>query len=443
VAGTWFCTVSGDIYENPTNQPAHLYYDGVDQGPVSPLAGPGTFTLPVVPGTHTLELWIGQANSVGLTAPVVDFDYANTFTVNDVPCDCCPIDAPPRVADATVRFASAAQTVAQAGWNPVNIAATADGVFNTTALSGYNTAVGNTPSTTLRVTYTVTPRDRVRGLRLWNQGGSDLTDADGLNNFTAEFYAGATLLATQAWQGVNGGQAQTFTLPFGAELNGVDRVVLRTLDKQIGGSIAPLWRELQLLTVQQVFPCRRSTGTVEWYSADGVLIPAADLIDESAQPYTVPSLRMNGFFFGDDASGTAENLCNIIPAPSATSGWNAPAGGCYDPLPGNPTMTWTNTPSVEMTFGDNGNGANSGAVQINFQMLSTGTLVPWQTNGTQMTVGEQRWSNTFDGGKRARLTLVSANTTVTVNMLGGSTLGVHWNQGGAVQIRYRVEFFTS
>ena len=64
------------------------------------------------------------------------------------------------------------------------------------------------------MTYThSTPQSRVRGLRLWNQGGGNLNDADGLGAFTADFYAGATLLATLNTAGVNGGAAQTLLLP--------------------------------------------------------------------------------------------------------------------------------------------------------------------------------------------------------------------------------------
>jgi hypothetical protein len=94
VTGTWSVTVSGDIYSNPPNVNAHLYYDGADQGPVTPLAGPKTFPLPVAAGEHTIELWIGQAPTTGAggTAPTVTFTYAGVAEIGRVPCECCPAE---------------------------------------------------------------------------------------------------------------------------------------------------------------------------------------------------------------------------------------------------------------------------------------------------------------------------------------------------------------
>lgn len=359
-----------------------------------------------------------------------------------VPCDCC-IVGPPRCALGSVQFAGVAETVAQAGWNQVNLAATADGITNTTSLSGYNTAVGNTPSTTLRIEYTIPPTDRVRGLRLWNQGGSDLNDADGINNFTAEFYTGVTLLATQSWQAVNGGQAQTFVLPFGTELSTVDRVVLRTLDKQTGSSVAPLWRELQLLTQQTVFSCRRPSGVLEWYDQGGNLIPSAEVVScDGETPFVANTLTMNTSAFGDDPSGTAENMCGVTPTPSTATGWNL-TGSCYDPVVGNPSFTWTTVSSVEMQYGDNGNGQPSGAAFISFTVTGFPTIT-WQTNFSNMSVGDSRLSNTFSPGRRARLTYLSgpapSASSGSIRMNGGSTIAVHpLNVSAQPPIRFRLD----
>lgn len=199
--------------------------------------------------------------------------------MSPVPCDCCPTGAP-RCALVAVQFTTAAQTVSQAGWTPVAIAATADGITATTALSGYNSPAGASPTPTPQVTYTHTvPQDRVRGLRLWNQGGGNLSDFDGLGVFTADFYTGATLLATLNTSGANGGAAQTLLLPSLTELNGVDRVVIRNLAKLQAGTVAPLWRELQLVEVQPAFPCRRrASGALEWYDQNGNLVPSTDII---------------------------------------------------------------------------------------------------------------------------------------------------------------------
>lgn len=363
-----------------------------------------------------------------------------------VPCNCC-FTGETGCALVGVQFTGVAETASQAGWNPTNLPLTIDGVTTSTTNSGYTTTVGNTPSTTLRVEYThTTPQNRVRGLKLWNQAGSILTDADGLNHFTAEFYAGATLLTTQTFQGANGPGPTIHTLPLGLELTGVDRVVLRTLDKQIGGSAAPLWRELQLLTFETVFACRRGT-TLEWYDQYGNIVANADVVScDQPTPFVTPTLTMNGSAFGDDPSGTAENMCNVVPAPSSATGW-ALTGACYDPTSGAPSFTWNDVSTVEMSYGDNGNGQPSGAVFVSFTAAGFPTIT-WPANLTGMDVGEQRLSNVFGGGHRARLTYVSgppqSASSGTVRTNGGSTIAVHFNNVSAQPpIRFRLELLNA
>lgn len=367
-----------------------------------------------------------------------------------MPCACCDTGAV-GCAMVGVQFTGVSETASQAGWTPTNLNLTIDGVVNDPTISGYTSPGGNTPSTTLRVTYThSTPQNRVVGLRVWNQGGGNLNDADGLNHFTAEFYAGATLLATQTWQSANGAAPTTHTLPLGLELNGVDSVVLRTLDKQTTSTVAPLWRELQLLEFQPVFPCRRN-GVMEWYDANGNQVANADVqsCETPPQPFLMPDLHLAGAAFGDDPSGTAENLCAVSPAPSATSGWAAPVGGCYDPVVGNPTMDWGPTTSVEMTYDDNGNGQASGGVFVQFSSPSLApTGITWPTNFTMMYVGEQRLSNVFGGGHRAVLTYVSGppqtDPAGTIRMEGGVNIGIHRTATNNVAgIRFRLDFISA
>lgn len=195
-----------------------------------------------------------------------------------LPCDCCPT-GPPRCALVAVQFTGVAETVAQGGWTPA-LPGTIDGITATSALSGYTRSPsGIAPTPTPVVTYTMTtPQNRVRGLRLWNQGGGILTDNDGLGPFNVDFYAGVTLLTTFATSGANGGAAQTLLLPSLAELNGVDQVVLRNLGKLSTSNVAPLWRELQLVEIQTVFPCRRTSGVLQWYDQLGAVIPSADIV---------------------------------------------------------------------------------------------------------------------------------------------------------------------
>lgn len=442
-AGTF--PVSGGIYADDIVAAVRL------NGVALPFTGIGTGTLPpqVVPvtwlaGANTLEIEI--ANTVAGNTSVAGRLLAES---SQVPCDCCPT-GPPQCALVGVSFDSVAETAAQAGWNQLDLWRTIDGVPFDGSQAGYNTTTGNTPSTTLRVTYGLAlPQNRVRGVRIWNQGGSDLNDADGLNNFTAEFYAGATLLTTATWQVGNGGAAQTRLLPLGQELTGVDRVVLRTLDKQIGGSIAPEWREFQLVVFNAVFPCRRSNGTVEWYDANGNLVPQADVINcqTPPQPWVAPTVLMQTSAFGDDPSGTAENICNVLPSPSATTGWAAPVSGCYDPVVGTPSMTWTSTSTVELEYANGPGGQPSGAV---FMVFSTtpGGVISWPVSSFDMNPGDTLTSNLIPGGHRAVLTYLSGplatSPSRSIQSIGSNTLRIHGgNVSAAAPIRFRIDFINA
>lgn len=364
------------------------------------------------------------------------------------PCNCCP-SGPPRCALVGVQFTGVAETAPQAGWTPGSLPLTIDGVTATGALSGYNSPGGNTPSTTLEVTYTHSaPQSRVRGLRLWNQGGGNLNDADGLGAFTADFYAGATLLATLNTTGANGGAAQTLLLPGTTELAGVDRVVLRNLAKLTTSPVAPLWRELQLVEFQTVFPCRRPNGVMEWYDLAGNLVPTASVVDcgtGASSLVTIPDLRLTGQFFGDGPDPAGENLCTVVPAPSATTGLTL-TGVCYDPTVGNPTMDWVLPTGIELEYGNPPN--TSGGVNIAFSSPTLGSIT-WPTNTASMAVGEQRTSNTFGGGRRAVLTYLSgpaANApSQTIRMTGGATLGIHLGttDNTTPAIRFRLDFIAA
>lgn len=200
---------------------------------------------------------------------------------------------------------------------------TINGLFGNGEACGYNSPGGSAASTTLRVTYTLTlPHNRVRGLRLWNQGGGILNDADGLGPFTAEFYSGATLLHTFNTHGANGGGGQTLMFPGGLSLDGVDRVVLRDLGKLSTSGVAPLWQELQLLEAGTVFPCRRSNGNLDWFDVAGAPVPSANIIPcpGTEQPLVVNDLSINGaaFNFAGDGSGTDEGML-LSPAAASTS----------------------------------------------------------------------------------------------------------------------------
>src|SRR4030095_2129871 len=278
---------------------------------------------------------IGSADdSGGLTVPAVTFDFDNSSTPSAVPCDCCPIAAPARCALSQVRFSSAAETASQSGWIPQGLSQTADGITSTPNITGYNSPGGTTASTTVNVTYTAAQQwNRVRGLRLWNQTGNDLNDSDGLGTFTADFYSGALLIWTASFAGINGGAAQDLLFPFSGELNGVDRVILRDLGKLSSSTVAPTWRELQLLVIREAYPCRRSSGVVEWYDPDGNLVPSDSLVDCGYATASAPSpvlslVRFTGTFFGDGPDPAGENICNVSPAVYNAVGFVGPPSGC-------------------------------------------------------------------------------------------------------------------
>lgn len=78
--GTYAVTISGDIYDNATNDPGHIFYDGVDQGPIAPIGGPYTLVFPATPGFHVYEFRHGTTDPdpSGLIVPVVTVDYTLT-----------------------------------------------------------------------------------------------------------------------------------------------------------------------------------------------------------------------------------------------------------------------------------------------------------------------------------------------------------------------------
>lgn len=201
-------------------------------------------------------------------------------------------------------------------------------------------------------------------------------------------------------------------------------------------------------TAQPAFGFRCGAAT-NWYDAAGNPVAAASVqpcpLPPGAVPVpsAVPDLHLLGGAFNDDASGQGENLCNIAPAPSATSGWAAPAAGCYDPTFSQPTMDWTSTTSVDITYG--GPSRVSGGVFIHFSSPSLGAI-SWPA-GAAMTVGQQRWSNFFGGGRRARMTYLGGAGAVGNDapvMPGGTQINLGFGPGGQhiMNVRFLLEFFT-
>lgn len=364
---------------------------------------------------------------------------------------------PPQCAIGEVPFSSVLVSANPAGLPIVNLASTIDGTLGSD-LSGFSPPVTEAqlvanPTTAFDYVFAA-PVDGLSRLRWWNGGGGVLTDQDGFGLINVTFLD-AGLLPIGASVPWDVGPPAADNNP-ARELNfhavsGVARVRFDGFHKQnvaVMGTGSPLLRQVEAFNFQTVFPCRRRNGTLEWYDQQGNLVNSADVVscEQPPQPFVMPDLHMLGAAFGDDPSGTAENLCNVVPAPSAVSGWAAPVGGCYDPVSGAPTMDWVSTSSVEMSYDDNGNGAASGGVIVQFTSTLGG--ITWPTNLTNMAPGDQRNSNPFGGGHRAVLTYVSgppqSSASGTIRMEGGTSIGLHrLNVSNVAAIRFRLDFINA
>lgn len=292
VAGPGFLTIPGpaafpnvglfaddQVTEIAVNGVA-LPFTGLPSGNVTPQAVPVT--------------WLAGANTVRIT--VLNTVAGGTSIAGriiasgpGVPCDCCP-SGPPRCALVENVFDGAHTEVFTGGpgitpvggpGSAVGLARWSDWDTSGGNFTGYNsgpTQFDAVTSPVIDLSFSV-PQDRVRGLREWNQGGGDLSDLDGFASWDFEFFAGATSLATGNMVMGNGGAPFTHLLPGGQTLNGVTRVRLSNMRKlNPGATVAPLVREVRALQVETVFPCRRPSGVLEWHTADGDPVPAADVV---------------------------------------------------------------------------------------------------------------------------------------------------------------------
>lgn len=292
IAGPGFLTIpagtfpaAGGIYAD--DQVTSILVNG---NPV-PFTGLGTGNIP--PQAQPVT-WLAGANTIRIT--VLNTVAGGTAITGrlvasgpGVPCDCCET-GPPRCALVENIFDGVHAEVFTGGpgvtpiggvGSAVGLARWSDNDIAGGNFTGYTSpAVQLTAVTSpiIDLSFTV-PQDRVRGLREWNQGGGDLGDLDGFASWDVEFFAGVTSLATGNMVMGNGGAPFTFLLPGQQELSGVTRVRLSNMRKlNPGATVSPLVREVRALQVEAVFPCRRSTGALEWHTADGDLVSSADII---------------------------------------------------------------------------------------------------------------------------------------------------------------------
>lgn len=170
-----------------------------------------------------------------------------------------------------------------------------------------------------------------------------------------------------------------------------------------------------------VFPCRRSSGVLEWYNESGTLVPSSRVYNCST-PLPVSQVTMEESALGDDPVGNGERVCNVVPPVSGSTGYTVVPGPCYDGSPGADTLTWSGPlTSISMSY-ESGGGPAPGAALLRFMTPSIG-LVTWPANGTPMTVGQVRRSNALVGGGFATLTYLAP--------AGAPASGAPHHDGGA------------
>lgn len=321
-----------------------------------------------------------------------------------VPCNCCPTHGE-GCAPVVTAFNAVAETVAAPGWGTGGLNCTLSG-HGGGEICGYNSPAGLGTDPTPVVEYTfATPQNRITGVRLWNQGGGDLSDQDGLSNLTKLTVldpANVVLFAGTLNAG-NGGVP--FDTVFPGALDNVKTVRFSQLRKQVAGTVSPLWQEFAALQLQPVFPCRRA-GVLEWYDTAGNLIPTGTVTTcVPATPLLVSQVTMSEAALGDDA-GLGERICNVSPVPSGFTGYTL-TGACYDGSPANSdTLMWAGPlNSVSMSYDSNGS-ANAGAALISFAAPGIGA-VTWAANGVKMLPGEVRRSLPLLGGGYATFTYLA------------------------------------
>ncbi len=256
-SGTYAVTISGDKYDAPNNDQGYLYYDDVFVGRTG-LAAAMVINLPVVPGLHKLE-WRHGIAGAGQTSLNISFNYANVTYKQD----CCPLQltkcsqmrytpsclitpVATQVVPKTTGAFAVAVTANPNGYGIINIAATGD---NNTAGASYGgidrPANASAPGVVIRYTNPVN-FNRVIRVKLWNNGGGNVNDSDGLASATVTLRDSAlNILYTGTLIGANGGAVQSLN-----NIGKIDNVRYLFLSNitSLTGSASPdiLWRNIQM-----------------------------------------------------------------------------------------------------------------------------------------------------------------------------------------------------
>lgn len=225
-----------------------------------------------------------------------------------IPCNCCstnltrcfqqqvPVicnDPPVLVAQSQQSPIPATTLVqGQAGVGIANppLSSTADNNTAGASFSGFN---GDAPNAIIDYTYGVI-QDRVLAIRLWNNGGAVLTDADGLGPTTiVELFdnLGVSIFGPTNLVAGNGGAIFSTNVAGLPGLNGVRRMRLTNVVGIPGGSNpGPLWRNISLFeaylaTITWDCPPNQVVATVNGLNA-GLAIGAGTLTQTNG-PHTL------------------------------------------------------------------------------------------------------------------------------------------------------------
>lgn len=234
-----------------------------------------------------------------------------------IPCNCCPLgltrcsytytDCEPDTVLVSQSTTSPVpnQTLVTAnpnGIGTINLAATADGNTAGGSYGGFNTNAGNATNLIMEYRWNVAV-DRAVQIRLWNNGGGNLNDGDGIGTALVTLLDGA---GAQLWQGnlVAGNGGAIFTTELNGvsianQINGIRRMRLQNITNLAGGAPDILWRNINLrltylATLTFVCGPNTITATVEGVNA-GLAIPGAGLITQTNGPHTLTFSSLRPF----------------------------------------------------------------------------------------------------------------------------------------------------
>lgn len=235
-------------------------------------------------GNQTVSL---NSNSTALGGNDHAFDNISLRTVSgdNVPCTCCPTGG--RGVALTERlFQMPATLVANpAGMNVQPLDRWSDGDISGANYTGFTSAFGgqipDADSPVIDLVFAA-PADRIRGIRMWNQGGSDLNDSDGFGAWDLTFFApGLAPIRTVTQTMGNGAAPFQYVFPGGAMVDNVERVRINRMKRlSLSTQVAPLLREVVALVGTLVFSCRMPDGTMRWYDESGIEFPASTVVPD-------------------------------------------------------------------------------------------------------------------------------------------------------------------